>query len=37
MAHLEDQAVQDRIDEELNNLSVIPEEDDDDRDAIDYM
>ena len=37
MAHLEDQAVQDRIDEELNNLSIIPEEDDDDRDAIDYM
>ena len=37
MAHLEDQVVQDRIDEELNNLSVIPEEDDDDRDAIDYM
>ena len=37
MAHLEDQAVQDRIDQELNNLSIIPEEDDDDRDAIDYM
>ena len=37
MVHLEDQAIQDRIDRELNDLSIIPEEDDDDRDAIDYM
>ena len=37
MAHLEEQSIQDRIDSELNNLSIIPEEDDDDRDAIDYM
>ena len=37
MAHLEDQEIQNRIDAELNNLSIIPEEDDDDRDAIDYM
>ena len=37
MAHLEDQAIQNRIDAELNNLSIIPEEDDDDRDAVDYM
>ena len=31
------QSIQDRIDAELNDLSNIPEEDDDDRDAIDYM
>ena len=37
LAHLEEQAIQNRIDAELNDLSVIPEEDDDDRDAIDYM
>ena len=37
MAHLEEQSIQDRIDAELNDLSVIPEEDDDNRDAIDYM
>ena len=37
MVHLEEQSIQDRIDAELNDLSNIPEEDDDDRDAIDYM
>ena len=37
MAHLEEQAIQNRIDAELNDLSAIPEEDNDDRDAIDYM
>ena len=37
MAHLEEQAIQNRIDAELNDLSAIPEEDDDDRDEIDYM
>ena len=37
LAHLEEQAIQDRIDAELNDLSAIPEEDNDDRDAIDYM
>ena len=37
MAHLEEQAIQNRIDAELNDLSVIPEEDNDNRDAIDYM
>ena len=37
LSHLEDQAIQDRIDAELNDLSIIPEEDDDDREDIDYM
>ncbi|MCH1614025.1 MAG: hypothetical protein L7S72_12105, partial [Flavobacteriales bacterium] len=37
LSHLEDQAIQDRIDAELNDLSIIPEEDDDDREEIDYM
>ena len=37
MAHLEEQAIQNRIDAELNDLSAIPEEDNDDRDGIDYM
>ena len=37
MSHLEEQSIEDRINAELNDLSVIPEEDDDDRDAIDYM
>tara|TARA_B100000925_G_scaffold186360_1_gene140840 strand:- start:483 stop:1355 length:873 start_codon:yes stop_codon:yes gene_type:complete len=37
MAHLEEQSIQNRIDAELNDLSIIPEEDDDNRDAIDYM
>ena len=37
LAHLEEQSIQARIDAELNDLSVIPEEDDDNRDAIDYM
>ena len=37
LSHLEDQAIQDRIDAELNDLSMIPEEDDDDREDIDYM
>ena len=37
MVHLEEQYIQSRIDAELNDLSIIPEEDNDDRDAIDYM
>ena len=37
MVHLEEQSIQSRIDIELNDLSIIPEEDDDSRDAIDYM
>ena len=37
LSHLEDQAIQNRIDAELNDLSIIPEEDDDDREDIDYM
>ena len=37
MAHLEEQAIQNRINAEVNDLSAIPEEDNDDRDAIDYM
>ena len=37
LSHLEDQSIQNRIDAELNDLSVIPGEDDDDRDDIDYM
>ena len=37
MAHLEEQSIQSRIDAEINDLSIIPEEDNDDRDAIDYM
>ena len=35
MTHLEEQSIEDRINAELNDLSVIPEEDNDDRDAID--
>ena len=34
---LEEQGIQSRIDAELNDLSIIPEEDDDNRDNIDYM
>ena len=34
---LEEQSIQSRIDAELNDLSIIPEEDDDNRDNIDYM
>jgi len=37
LAHLEEQAIQNRIDAEVFDLSAIPEEDDDDRDTIDYM
>ena len=37
LSHLENQVIQDRIDAELNDLSIIPEEDNDDREEIDYM
>ena len=34
---MEEDYIQNRIDSEVNDLSLIPEEDDDDRDNIDYM
>ena len=37
LAHLEDQEIQNRINAEINDLTFIPEEDNDDREDIDYM
>ena len=37
LGHLEDQEIQNRINAEINDLTLIPEEDNDNREEIDYM
>ena len=37
LSHLEDQEIQNRINSEIYDLSIIPEEDNDDREDVDYM
>ena len=37
LSHLEDQEIQNRINAEINDLTMIPEEDNDNREEIDYM